>query len=351
MYLPYVALGTIADVVDLRGENRTLVSRGISKLRRWKLPGVMALCATAGIDQAAVRSWDIGFLLGPRINAAGRIDSPQLALDLLLADSAAEATPLALKLSALNERRQEETRRIEREAEEHIAALGGPEEWPALVVADPGWNVGVVGLVAGRLAERYARPVVILEQGKEVSRGSARSGGVDIINLVKALHATESHLQRFGGHQRAAGLALPTDQIDQFRRSLCDAVLAQTGGEMPRASLSLDAEVEHRDLSLETVGLIERFEPFGEGNPPPTFLVRDLAVREPRASADGKHLRFKVVDRYGRTHKAVFFSAGSRLLELRALPRVDLATTLARSDWNGRPHLDLRVRDFRACPG
>jgi single-stranded-DNA-specific exonuclease len=345
MYLPYVALGTVADVVDLRGENRALVAKGLSKLRRWRLPGVMALCAAAGIDQTAVRAWDIGFILGPRLNAAGRVNDPIVALNLLLADTATEATPLALRLNALNEQRQEETRRIEREAESQIAAMGGPEEWPALVVADPTWSIGVAGLVAGRLAERYGRPVVVLEQGESLSRGSARSGGQ--IDLVAALRTAAPLLERYGGHQRAAGLALPTDQIERFRRALSDEVLRACGGELPRPELVLDAEVAHRDLRLETLDLIERLEPFGEGNPSPKFLVRNLGVRYPATSADGKHLRFQVVSRAGIAHKAVFFGAGQRLGELRAVKRIDIATTMTRNGWNGRPHLDLHICDFR----
>jgi single-stranded-DNA-specific exonuclease len=345
MYLPYVALGTIADVAALRGENRTLVARGLAKLRRWQLPGLLALCAVAGIEQAQTRAWDVGFLLAPRLNAAGRMDSPQAALDLLLADSAAVATPLAVRLDELNRRRQDEMRRMIDTAEAQLAAQGGAEEQASIVVADPSWSIGLVGLAAGRLAERYHRPVIALEQGAEVSRGSGRSpAGID---LMAALRETAPLLERFGGHRRAAGLALPTAHIAEFRPALCAAVLRGCDGELPAPELRLDAELRPADLSLDTVALLEALEPLGAGNEAPLLLARNLTPRACRASNDGRHLIFQVADQRGATHDAIFFGAGERLDELRGARRVDLATELRRDVWNGRVKLKLRVTDFR----
>lgn len=345
MYLPYVALGTVADVAELRGINRALVARGISKMRRWRLPGMMALCVTAGVDLPTVRAWEIGYALAPRLNAAGRMESPQPAIDLLLADTAEAATPLAQRLDTLNRLRREETMLILDAAEAQVAAMGAVEHLPALVVGDAGWSIGLVGLVAARLSERYHLSTVVLEQGRDVSRGSARAPhGVD---LMEALRATAPLLTRFGGHRRAAGLTLPTERVSEFRSQFCAAISRGCDGDPPTPELRLDAEIEHADLRLVTVDMLDALEPFGAGNEPPLLLMRDLALRSCRPSASGQHLILRVRDRMGVEHKGIFFRAGERYDELRGCSRVDLAAELRRNVWRGRASLELRVSDFR----
>ena len=344
MYLPYVALGTIADVVELRDENRTLVTRGLAMLRRWKLPGLKALCAAAGIDQQAVAAWEIGYVIGPRLNAAGRIDSPQVALDLLLADDATTATPLALKLSDLNTARQQMTRRIQSEAEASIGQRGA-DGLPAIVVSGEAWGIGVVGLVAGRLAEAFNRPTIVFERGPMVSRGSARSAGD--VNIVEAIAASAKLLDRFGGHRNAAGLTIPTANLEQFEQEFCATVFDMLGGQIPVREIALDASIGHDELHLGTVSLLSQLEPFGHGNEEPRLLLHSVRHRYEKTSRDGRHLLFHVVDGRGRGHGAVFFNAGDRLPELLATPRIDIATNLRRDTWDGRERLKLYVSDFR----
>jgi single-stranded-DNA-specific exonuclease len=344
MYLPYVALGTVADVVELRDENRTLVTRGLAMLRRWKLPGLKAMCAAAGIDQQAVGAWEIGYVIGPRLNAAGRIDSPQAALDLLLADDATTATPLALKLSDLNTARQEMTRRIQSEAEASIRARGA-DEMPAIVVAGESWSIGVVGLVAGRLAETYNRPAIVFERGTEISRGSARSAGD--VNIVEAIAASSELLDRYGGHRNAAGLSLATAHLEQFEQQLSATIFDMLGGEFPVKEIALDAEIRQEELHLGTVSLLSRLEPVGRGNEEPRLLLRSVRHRYQKASRDGRHLLFHAVDDRGRGHSAIFFNAGNRLRELLDTPRIDIAVNLRRDTWDGRERLKLHVSDFR----
>src|SRR5690606_12176968 len=186
MYLPYAALGTVADVVPLRGENRTLAARGIEMLRRWSLPGFKALCKLAGIERRAVDAFAIGYIIGPRINAAGRMDTPDIALDWFLSDDLAASLPHAERLDQLNRARQNETKRVLAQAEMQILQQGGAERQPVLVVDGEGWNVGVVGIVAGRLAERHNRPAIVIARGPEFSTGSARTaGGVDITEAIR----------------------------------------------------------------------------------------------------------------------------------------------------------------------
>jgi single-stranded-DNA-specific exonuclease len=349
MYLPYVALGTVADVVELRGENRTLVARGLEMLRRWSLPGLKALCDCAEIDRRSLNTWHIGFVLGPRLNAAGRMDSPDIALQLLLANDYETALPYAAKLEELNRRRQAETRRITQEAERMVEHQGGASMLPALVVDDPSWSIGLAGIVAGRLAETYYRPAIVIERGPLAAKGSARSAGT--VDIVQALDMTASLLENYGGHAAAAGLSLPSARVEEFRDALSANVLDLWGGVMPRREIVLDAEVQHSDLRLDTVERLSVIEPNGQGNPAPLFLVRGLEVRSPRRSRDGKHLMWQAVGTDARSHGVIFFSAGDRLNELSSAGKVDVACDLQHDDWNGNSRLKLHVRDFRLATG
>lgn len=349
MYLPYVALGTVADVVELRRENRTLVARALEMLRRWSLPGLKALCDCAEIDRRSLNTWHIGFVLGPRLNAAGRMDSPDIALQLLLANDYDTALPYAAKLDELNRRRQAETRRITQEAERMVEHQGGASMLPVLVVDDPSWSIGLAGIVAGRLAETYYRPAIVIERGPLAAKGSARSAGT--VDIVQALDMTASLLENYGGHAAAAGLSLPSDRVDEFRDALSASVLDLWGGVMPRREIVLDAEVSHSDLRLETVEGLSVIEPNGQGNPAPLFLVRGLDVRSPRRSRDGKHLMWQAVGSDARSHGVIFFGAGDRIDELTRAGKVDLACDLQHDDWNGNSRLKLHVRDFRPSIG
>jgi single-stranded-DNA-specific exonuclease len=345
MYLPYAALGTVADVVSLRGENRALVARGLEALRRWSLPGFKSLCTIAGLERRNVDAFDIGYVIGPRINAAGRMDTPAVALDWFLAEDLPAAQPLSQRLDQLNRARQEDTRRVLAEAELQIRCQPGGADAPALVVDGLGWNVGVVGIVAGRLAERFHRPAVVIARGPELSTGSARTAGK--VDIVDAIRSCRDLLERFGGHTAAAGVTLETASIDAFRTALGDAVLAQLDGELQKREIRLDAEITHTDLSLLTVDRLAVLEPCGNDNRRPLLLVSGLRPQRVRTSRDGKHLLFNVADTNGRSHQAAFFNAGDRMPELLACPRVDLAAEIRRNRWNGSERLQLRVTDFR----
>lgn len=349
MYLPYVALGTVADVVPLRHENRALAARGIKGLRRWGLPGITALCEAARIDKRRLGSYEIGYMLGPRLNAAGRMDSPAIALDWFLADDPATAALLAQRLNELNQQRQAVTQRIFDEAQQQLAACGGAEQFPALVVDGEGWSIGVAGIVAAKLTEAHYRPAVVIERGAELSRGSARSGS--LLDIHAALSQSAHLFTHFGGHAAAAGFTIPTARIDEFRNELMANVYDCFGGHMPQRELALDAEVEHADLTLETVDRLASLEPHGRDNPPPRLLVRNVRVESPRLSRDGKHLLFKSVDRRDRRHDTVYFSGGPRIRQLANAGRVDLAASLRRDVWQGRTRLKLQVEDFRPTEG
>ncbi len=345
MYLPYAALGTVADVVSLQAENRTLVARGIDMLRRWSLPGFKTICKIAGVDQRTIDAFDIGFVIGPRINAAGRMDSPDIALKWFLADDEPTSAPLAQHLDRLNRERQAETKRVQAEAELQIQIQGGAREQPVLVVAGTSWNVGVVGIVAGRLAERFQRPAVAIARGPELSTGSARTAGA--VDIVEAIRECRDLLERFGGHTAAAGVTIETSRIATFRERLARSVLDQLDGELPVREIQIDAEIPHHDLSLDTVDRLSVLEPCGHGNERPLLLVRGVRPDRVRTSRDGKHLLFNVIDDRGRSHQATFFGSGDRLAELAACESIDVAAELNRNAWNGNVNLQLRLTDFR----
>lgn len=346
MYLPYVALGTVADVVQLRGENRTLAARGIEMLRRWRLPGLSSLCTVASIDKRELDAFDIGFIIGPRINAAGRMDSPDIALNWFLANDLATAGLLAHQLNDLNTIRRSETQRVLEESQTQIEEMGGVARQPALVVADPSWSIGVAGIVAGKLAEQYHRPAIVFEQGSQISKGSARSNGT--VDMVEALRRNASLLDRFGGHSAAAGLSIQSDRIDDFRQALTESVLELWGGKIPQPELRLDAEVRHDDLTLDVVEQLKVLEPCGFGNEPPRLLIRDLVPAGVRLSRNGRHVLLRLKDRNGTYHDGVFFGGGERFADLFDARLIDVAGSIRNDTWRGRARLQIRIEDFRA---
>jgi single-stranded-DNA-specific exonuclease len=302
------------------------------------------LAQQASIDPLAVTSWHCGFILGPRINAAGRMIDPRVALDLLLTDDPDEASRLAQELGRLNAQRQRAMERMIAEAEEKVRQ-GGRDPAPLLILADNAWSIGLVGLVAGRLVERYRRPAIVLERGPDVSRGSARS--VAGFNIAEALGQCHDLLLAHGGHSMAAGLTVETERLVELEERLVDILDTTIGGEFPSSTLQLDAELHLSELTLETSRLVALLEPCGHGNPAPRFFTRGLAVRRPRVSRDGKHLLFQAVGQNGTAVRAVFFNGAPALPELMTLGRVDLAFSLKRDTWKGEACVELDVLDFR----
>lgn len=342
--LPLVALGTVADVVPLVGENRITVHHGLVRFGSDAPVGLQELARQANLDPLDVTSWHCGFILGPRINAAGRMADPLTALDLLLTDDASEASRLAMELGKLNAQRQREMERMIAEAEEKLRQ-GGRDTGPLLVLADTAWSIGLVGLVAGRLVERYRRPAIVLERGPDVSRGSARS--IDGINIAEALSQCHDLLLEHGGHSMAAGLTVETVRLVELEERLVGILDATVGDEIPTPTLQLDAELHPSELILETERLISMLEPTGHGNAAPRFFSRGLVVRRPRVSRDGKHLMFHAMGGNGSTVRAVYFNGAHALPELVRLGRVDLAFSLKRDTWKGETRVELDVLDYR----
>lgn len=350
--LELVALGTVADVAPLHGENRTLVAWGLNSLRHTAHPGLQALCAVASIDPARLTAWDIGHALGPRLNAAGRIADPKIAIDLLLCDDPDRALSLAQELDRLNRERQRELARILGEATDRIEADGPPDDTrPILQLDGVGWTAGVVGLVAGRLTERYGRPAIVLERGEAYSKGSARS--IEGFNMVEALNDCADLLSHYGGHARAAGLTIANERLDELRERLLVRARTQLRPTDLQPTLAPDLDLALGDLHYGTAEALARLEPFGHGNPEPLLLLRGVTTKWAKTSFDGKHLFFHAMAQHGATVpgplRCVAFGQGARRHELQRAQRgrADLVGTLRREWWQGEERLAFHIRDFR----
>jgi single-stranded-DNA-specific exonuclease len=342
-HLDLVALATIADVVPLVDENRAFVIAGLRQLARTQRPGLRALMRSARVDPAAVDEGAVGFRLAPRINAAGRLCRPEIALDLLMCENDAEAEELASRLEELNRDRQAVEERTLREAGKQI------EEWPetrrrqrGYVLADEGWHEGVVGIVASRLVERYRRPVVLIAGTDGEWKGSGRS--LPAYDLHAGLTACGEHLDRYGGHRAAAGLSIRPDAIEAFAEAFAAHADAHLTDEQLRPLAVVDAAVPGSALTLGLAEELRRLAPFGLGNPGVTLLLPGCELADLQTVGEGKHLRFRVRERSRPAGSAIAFGFGSQLDRFRQEGTYDLAFRLEENRWNGTVAPQLVVR-------
>jgi single-stranded-DNA-specific exonuclease len=353
--LDLVALGTIADVVPLTGPNRVLVHFGLRELARGRRIGVLALKSVAQLA-GEVSAGDVGFKLGPRINAAGRLDDASVGVRLLLSEDPREARQLAEQLDRANAERQDLQARIAADAVARAEKLGSPEQRRTLVVSAPGWHAGVVGIVASRLVERFHRPAVVIAEEGGVGKGSGRS--VEGFHLYDALARCAHHLTRFGGHRHAAGVTLATASIGAF----AEALEAQGREALDPSQLSprlrIDAELHPNEVCLALGGQLRRLAPFGAGNPEPVFFCRELAAREVRLLPDRKgagpgHLKLRLGEAGARVSElddrieldAIGFNLGASAVAVGS--RLDAAFQLSVDTWNGAERLQLKLKDVK----
>ena len=349
-HLDLVALATIADVVPLVGENRSLAIAGLRGLARTQKPGLRALMQVARVDPAAVDSGACGFRLGPRINAAGRLGHPGAALELLLTDDPEVARTLARELEELNRERQAVEERIAREATAKV------DEWPeaqqrrrGYVLADENWHEGVIGIVASRLAERFNRPVVLIAGGDAEWKGSGRS--IATFDLHAALGACASHLERFGGHRAAAGLSIRPDRVEAFAQAFAAQAELALGDEDLSPVTRVDAVLPPGTrLTLDLCEELRRLAPFGLGNPDVTLLAGDCELGDLATVGEGKHLRFRVRQDGRDAGSAIAFRFGSQVDRFRRVGRYDVAFRLEENRWNGTVAPQLVVRRVFDAP-
>jgi single-stranded-DNA-specific exonuclease len=340
--LDLVALGTIADIVPLTGENRILVSAGLERLNRTARPGLVALKRAAQSPEQ-IGTHEVGFQLAPRLNAAGRLETAEEALQLLLATDLATAEPLARNLDARNRERQKIEHSIADQVIGAVQARFNPQTDFVIVEGQMLWHIGVVGIVASRVLQQFYRPTIILGGDGEHWRGSGRS--IEGFDLAAALRECDDLLVRHGGHALAAGLTIRPENLDAFRKRLNELARRALRPEQLQPTLRLDAEVSLGDLSLEHVAELDQLKPFGQGNPAVRLAARGLSHQRPlqRVGAERQHVKMWVTDGTA-TAEAVWWGAGNESLPT---GKFDLAFTPQENEFNDRRTLQLRVLDWK----
>jgi single-stranded-DNA-specific exonuclease len=338
-FLDLVAIGTVADVAPLVGENRYLVKEGLAAIARAERPGLCALTAVAGLRPEGVDSEAIAYTLGPRLNAAGRLADANLSLRLLLTQDESEAVQAARQLNALNQERQRQTEQALATAAELLTAEDAQAS--LIFVGHPDISEGIVGLVASRLVDERYRPAIVYQHGESESRGSCRS--IPEFNIVAALGRQAHLLVRHGGHARAAGFTAANANLPALKEGLLEQAASELGGTELSPALAIDTELPLGCLRGDDIRWLQRFQPYGQGNPEPTFLSRGVSVVEARLLGNnGQHLRLKLKDGPV-TWPAIAFDMGERAVE--AGQRVDVVYSLA-SERRGEDALELRIKDL-----
>lgn len=345
-YLDLVAISTVCDMVPLVEENRTFVYYGLIVLRQTRRLGLQKLLKVAGIDPVTMSTYTIGFGIGPRLNAPGRMERASIAYDLLVAADEQSAEALAERLNSLNVQRQEELTKVMREAEAAVVSQKLHEK-KVIVVAGDGWSDGVVGLVAGRLMEKYHRPSIVLTaQADGLAKGSARS--LDEFHLVDALQLCHDHLVKYGGHAKAAGLTLAKDQLEVFYDKLIEQAEAKLTEEALRPRVTVDAILRSDELSLETAQALQQLEPYGLGNSRPILAIENVLVSQLKTmGSDGKHLKLQLLTDDGQAIEAVGFSMAERQDECAVNRFIDVVGMLDINEWQGRRRLQFKLLDMR----
>jgi single-stranded-DNA-specific exonuclease len=341
-YLDLVAMGTIADLVPLHGENRILARYGLRTLEETRRPGLRALMEVAGVrPENGLQPVDISFRLGPRINASGRLADASLSVELLLSEDRTFCVETARQLDAFNRERQEIERLITDEAERIVESQY--IDRPAIVLYGDSWHPGVVGIVAGRVSRKYHRPCVVLGNEGEFAKGSGRS--VDGVNLVEVLASCADGLNSWGGHPMAVGVSVAKSQVESFRVRFEAAVEAQLGGSRGESSLTLAAWIPPEQIRDPLMEELESLHPFGQGNPEPVFGVRGVVLRQRPEVFKEQHFRFVVEDGRGRRLYGVAWKMARRMPPV-GVP-LDLAVELAWNHFNDRRLLQLELIDWR----
>jgi single-stranded-DNA-specific exonuclease len=342
-FLDLVALGTVADLAPLYGENRKLVNRGLRLLNQALRPGLAALMAQGRARQnRTINTTTIGFTIGPRLNAAGRLDSAQAAYQLLMAKTERDALGLATELETQNRERQKLTNDTVAIARQII--LADKAQRPIYLISQPDFNPGVVGLVASRLTEEFYRPTLVAEQGPETSKGSARS--IPEFHITEALDQCAELLVRYGGHAAAAGFTVKNENLPMLQERLLRLAQVSLDVAQLRPTISIDGEVNLRGVRWALVEAITSLQPFGYGNPTPCFLTQNLIVKHRKAvGQDQKHLRLILHD--GRQDwPAIAFRQGHWANKLRPSQRINVVYNLEFNEWYGERNIQLNVKDL-----
>ncbi len=343
--LELASLGTVADMAPLLGENRAIATLGLEKLRETERPGLLALLSAAGVDRESLDHESIPFIIAPRLNAAGRMDSAELAFSLLTEEDPLAVQELATRIEALNRERRSLTQELVDEGM-RLAAEQVEEGQRLLFLAGEQFNPGVSGLVAGRLVERYSRPAVVVAVDGDVARASGRS--VPDYHLAQALSECGELFLHYGGHPAAAGFVARTDDLDDIRQSLQASARERLRDATLEPTLRIDAEADFADMPGKTMDFIRRLAPYGQENPPPAFMARGVqATSRQRMGTQGQHMRLQLRQN-GTAWEAVAFNQ-SWPEGVAERGRIDVVYTPELNTFNGRTRLQMRLLDLRAA--
>lgn len=344
-YLDLVALGTVADVVPLLGENRIIVKYGLSMIEKTSNIGLRSLIKVAGAENREINSFLLSFILAPRINAAGRIGDASRAVRLLTTDDEEEALKIAKELDEQNIYRKQNELAILEEAVNTIETDINLSKEKVIVVAGEGWHHGIIGIVSSKITEKYYRPSILISIDGDAAKGSARS--IEGFNLFKALTHCEGILEKYGGHEQAAGLALKPENIDEFRRMIneyADSVLGEDDL-VPR--MKIDVSITGEDMTIDNCKELKLLAPFGEGNPLPVLRYDNLKVGQIRSvGQDSKHAKIRFDDN-GAVIDGIFFNSGDLVECYGEADFVDVVCSMEVNSWNGRENVQLNIKDIR----
>ena len=345
-FMKVVAIGTVADVAKLTGENRAIVAIGLKDLAHVANPGLRALIDVAGCgDGKGMTAYDVGFRLGPRINAAGRMDAARAVVELFDTRDSDEARRLANHLDARNEERKTVQQQI---IDLAVTELKGLRDCFVAVIAGEGWHRGVIGIAASKIAERLNRPCVVLSIDGEVAHGSARS--IEAYHLLNGLTACSDLFEKFGGHSHAAGITIRPGRIDEFRRRLNEHAAGCLTAQDLEPSVSVDLELPAESVTFSLARELEAFEPYGAGNPRPVFMTKNLRCLSAPVVIKDRHLKLRVAGPQNRPLEAVWWNCietPGQTPELNG--SIELAYMLEANAWNGEYRLQLNVLDVRCA--
>ncbi len=343
--LDIVAVGTIADVVPLLDENRTIVRNGLEKIRSTDNEGIKSLLSVCGLAGKELSTFNVAFMLAPRINAAGRIADAKECVELLLTDNAERAMDIARKLDSDNRERQEIENYILVKAAEIIEKTIDTEKDKVLVLGSEDWHIGVIGIVASRLVERFHMPTFIMSIDGESSKGSARS--IPGFNIFEAMTKFGHLFEKYGGHEMAAGFTIKTDRINELKSSMNDEFESIMGKNKPIPEILVDYKLAPKDVSLDTVRHLKLLEPFGIGNASPVFVYRGLKVMSSKAVGnDGKHLSLMVHDGE-KDIKCIAYNMGGIQKVLSFGRKIDIICSVENNIWNNIESVQLNIKDIR----
>jgi single-stranded-DNA-specific exonuclease len=344
-YMKLVSIGTVADVAELKGENRLFVKLGLRGLRDVANPGLRSLIEACGLGNRVISEGDLGFRIGPRINAAGRMGMTDLAVRLFFSEDPAETLGLVQKLDELNARRQKTEEKIFNEARDRIEERGLDKKYKCLVLGSPDWHRGVIGIVASKLKDRFNRPVVLFHYENGKAHGSGRS--IPEVPLIDLLEDCKQHFLSYGGHRLAVGCTLPTEGMAAFKATLNPLADARIAEDSLKKKIKIDGPLDFAAVDERFLAMFALLVPFGVGNPKPLFMADNVEVISEPQVLQGKHLKF-LARQDGRVFEALGWDKADWRHLLRRGSRVSLAFSLMTSEYLGEKKTSLSIEDLRA---